>query len=84
MAGVKSSLPSHLKPGPGADQEAVFERRHGKTRSHMVSEFFPFINDSESRCKETAFPLCLATANSSIPSPIGGLAVNALAESLTA
>jgi hypothetical protein len=35
---IKSALPSHLKPGNGKDdQEASFERRHGKTRSHMAS-----------------------------------------------
>jgi hypothetical protein len=45
---VKSAVPSHLKPalgggggGGNGDSEAQFERRHGKTRSHMVSEF-PF------------------------------------------
>lgn len=39
---IKSALPSHLKPNNGKeDGEASFERRHGKTRSHMVSRPFP-------------------------------------------
>ncbi|KAM5381032.1 hypothetical protein ACJZ2D_003147 [Fusarium nematophilum] len=34
---IRSALPTHLKPNAGnEDQEAVFERRHGKTRSHML------------------------------------------------
>lgn len=48
--GVKSSLPSHLNrpshlsPDNGGNEgDAQFERRHGKTRSHMVGEaqFYP-------------------------------------------
>jgi hypothetical protein len=36
MAGIiKSALPTHLKPNTGDEQGN--ERRHGKTRSHMVS-----------------------------------------------
>ncbi|KAJ3533469.1 hypothetical protein NM208_g7973 [Fusarium decemcellulare] len=31
---IKSALPTHLKPNAGSDDQ-VFERRHGKTRSHM-------------------------------------------------
>lgn len=37
---IKSALPSHLKPS-SADEQGN-ERRHGKTRSHMVSSFTPF------------------------------------------
>jgi UTP--glucose-1-phosphate uridylyltransferase len=33
---IKSALPSHLKPKE--EGEANFERRHGKTRSHMVGQ----------------------------------------------
>jgi len=32
---IKSALPTHLKPNSGDEQGN--ERRHGKTRSHMVS-----------------------------------------------
>lgn len=32
---IKSALPTHLKPNTGDEQGN--ERRHGKTRSHMVS-----------------------------------------------
>lgn len=48
--GVKSSLPthlnrpSHLSPDNGGNEgDAQFERRHGKTRSHMVgdAQFYP-------------------------------------------
>jgi UTP--glucose-1-phosphate uridylyltransferase len=35
---IKSALPSHLKPGGADGEEANFERRHGKTRSHMAFE----------------------------------------------
>lgn len=39
---MKSALPSHLKPGNGKEgEDANFERRHGKTRSHMVSSHAP-------------------------------------------
>ncbi len=38
--GIKSALPTHLKPGNGNGDEAEFTKRHhGKTRSHMVSCF---------------------------------------------
>lgn len=39
MAGVKSALPTHLKPNNG-DEAEFTKRHHGKTRSHMVSVFF--------------------------------------------
>lgn len=39
---IKSALPSHLKPNK-EDGEANFERRHGKTRSHMASTPIPVI-----------------------------------------
>lgn len=38
---IKSALPSRLKPGENEDQEASFERHHGKSRSHMASIPFP-------------------------------------------
>ncbi|POR31249.1 Uncharacterized protein TPAR_08553 [Tolypocladium paradoxum] len=39
MAGVKSALPSHLKPAHDGGEDNGFERRHhGKTRSHMASQ----------------------------------------------
>ncbi|KAL2685446.1 putative UTP--glucose-1-phosphate uridylyltransferase [[Neocosmospora] mangrovei] len=34
---IKSALPTHLKPHGGSDDQ-LFERRHGKTRSHMAFE----------------------------------------------
>ncbi|KAM0427462.1 hypothetical protein ACHAPT_007422 [Fusarium lateritium] len=34
---IKSALPTHLKPTAGSDDQ-LFERRHGKTRSHMAFE----------------------------------------------
>ena len=39
---IKSALPSHMKPAGSKEEngDATFERRHGKTRSHMVSIFF--------------------------------------------
>lgn len=33
---IKSALPTHLMPNSGDEQGK--ERRHGKTRSHMVSQ----------------------------------------------
>ncbi|PKS06576.1 hypothetical protein jhhlp_007324 [Lomentospora prolificans] len=42
-SGVKSSIPTHLKPSPlsgngGQDADNQFQRKHGKTRSHMAFE----------------------------------------------
>jgi UTP--glucose-1-phosphate uridylyltransferase len=38
---IKSALPSHLKPSSAEEQGNGNERRHGKTRSHMVSPLTP-------------------------------------------
>ncbi|RCI14559.1 hypothetical protein L249_6874 [Ophiocordyceps polyrhachis-furcata BCC 54312] len=39
MAGVKSALPSHLRPaGDGSDDNGFERRHHGKTRSHMATK----------------------------------------------
>lgn len=38
---IKSALPTHMKPKE-ENGEAGFERRHGKTRSHMASPLLFF------------------------------------------
>jgi hypothetical protein len=52
MAGaIKSALPTHLRPEDG---EGAFERRHGKTRSHMVGPIFPLLLSRDANHHSTA------------------------------
>ena len=43
MSGIRSALPSHLKPpvsGGDSDGGEFTQRHHGKTQSHMVSSVY--------------------------------------------
>lgn len=54
---IKSALPSHLKPaGNKEEQDTSFERRHGKTRSHMVRHILFSIAPVISRHRPCPFP----------------------------